>query len=114
MHRNHAQSSFESAVLESQDAREQNLTTFRKRAVPGLLLQQNAAPEVEPESDSIIDPAMRRLKKSVNTAKSEYQNTRYLLPTFNIWERWLSMGGHALTNHGWGTLSHNFEIQLFL
>lgn len=79
-----------------------------------LLLKKSAAPLADPASDSIVEQAIKRLKTSVTTANSEYRDTFYIHPIFNICERMFSVAKHALTDHQRGIPPHSFDSQLFL
>lgn len=104
----------ESAVMKIQDAREQDLTTTENRAVLGPLLEQSAALETDPVSDCIVEQVIKRLRASVKTAKFEYLDTHYLLPTPNVGKPVFSTSVHALTSRHREILPHNFATQKFL
>lgn len=69
--------------------------------------------DLEPNSNSIAERAMKRLQTSTSIEKSEYMDARYLVSTSKICERMFSIAGHALTNRCRGTILVSFECEIF-
>lgn len=109
---------FESAVLKIQDKREEELTTSEKRVVKSLRIDVDdivtSSNGTEFGDESIVERAMKRLRTTATLQKSNYLDTRFLVPTSNLCERLFSISGYALTNRRRGILPHNFESQIFL
>lgn len=106
---------FESGLLKIQDAHEEGLTSGEREEVASLLLRREITAEVDSGGTSIVERAAKRLKSNRGGGQeSLYVDTRFLLPTSNMCERFFSIAGYALTNRRKGLLPSNFEAQLFL
>ena len=56
----------------------------------------------------------RKIEKSSKILKSGYMDSRFLLPTSNMVERFFSLTGFTLTDYRQRLTPANFEMQLFL
>lgn len=106
---------FESGLLKIQAAHEHGLTPGEREKVSGLLLRGEATAETGVVGTSIVERAAKRLRGNGGGEQdSLYMDTRFLLPTSNMCERFFSIAGYALSNRRKGLLPSNFEAQLFL
>lgn len=105
---------FESGVLRIQEGQECDLKGDEKAAVSSLLLGGSVLNEGELGPQSIIERASKRLRTDGTLQPSAYMDTRFLLPTSNLCERFFSIAGYAMTNRRKGILPSNLEAQLFL
>ena len=56
----------------------------------------------------------RKIEKLETQEKCAFKNSRFLLPTSNIIERFFSTAGYAFNDHRQNLTTMNLEMQLFL
>ena len=105
---------FESGLLKVQEMSEETLTPTENQELEYLLLKKDFCNDDTLRGNSIIERAAKRLRASGGKEQLAYLDTRFLLPTSNIFERFFSISGFALTNRRKGLLPSNFGSQLFL
>ena len=110
---------FESAVCKLQNGQHSDLTEAEKGEISNLLIQSVSQPEdvriVNEEEDfarSIIKK--RRQECETKSPNRMYIDTRFLLPTSNILERFFSTADIAYSDIRQCLLPQNLEMQLFL
>jgi len=63
---------------------------------------------------SLTERALKRRKVRSDQSPENYMDLRFIIPTSNICERFLSVAGNALTDRRQSMLPVNFENQMFL
>ena len=106
---------FEAGIIKIQDGKERVLLNAEKTAIKPLENQCEVdflSSTTENQQISFAERALKKRKISVNT--TGYMDTRFLLPTTNIVERFFSKAGYALGSRRKNINPSNLEMQLFL
>lgn len=97
----------------SKNVSKHRLTAIEKAAVKSLLLEPITISSDEGCS-SILESSVKRLQVAETKFKSSYIDTRFLLPTSNICERFFSIAGYDPKNCRKAVLPANLESKLLL
>ena len=104
---------FENGIWKIQGGKEKDLKVQEKIACKELRVVRNAVVHVV-EHEAELDFASEVLSKRARVEKTEFMDTRYLLPTSNICERYFSLSGLAFSDLRKRTSPVHLEEQLFL
>lgn len=105
--------SFNSGAVKVQRNREGDLITLEKCALRNLLRDDDVDSDTKEQLRTIIERATKRFESGCAIGMSAYMNSRFLFPTFNVFERLLLIARHALTNCPRVVMPSNIENQLF-
>ena len=102
---------FESGIVKIQDGKEKEMTTDEQLACKNL--RKHIVVE-EDNPDTCDDFASMILNKKKHTPSTKYADTRFILPTSNILERFFSSAGIASSDFRQRLNPTNLEKQLYL
>ena len=102
---------FESGIVKIQDGKEKEMTTDEQLACKNL--RKHIVVE-EDNPDTCDDFASMILNKKKHTPSTKYADTRFILPTSNILERFFSSAGIASSDFRQRLNPTNLEEQLYL
>ena len=111
--------SFESALVKSQDRNFEALTDAEQNAAKCLKVQdtvQTPTADDDQEYGNSVELMLkkRKMEKLATQEKCAFKDSRFLLPTSNIIERFFSTAGYAFNDHRQNLTPMNLEMQLFL
>lgn len=98
---------FEAEVLKIQERNEAFMNVLETKEVSGLLLTTDGSRENREAVASVIERAAKQLRTNDSTKPYGFMDIRFLLPTLNMLERFLSLVEHAMTNRRKVTLPVN-------
>ena len=104
---------FESAIVSIQSGREGQLSQGEKDAVAKLLLPSSAFFSSAGDG-SLRESARKRRKLRGSASFKLYQDTRFIVPTSNVCERFFSTSRYAIGERRHGLSTENLEAQMFL
>ena len=109
---------FESAIVKIQDQKEALLSAEEKFSVTALKKddRDNTVEEATEESRDFAGFVLKKKKmeRTETVFRSTYIDTRFLLPTSNILERFFSLAKYGYSNYRQALLPVNLEMQMFL
>lgn len=105
---------FERGVTKVQENRIGELTIAESSAIQCLKIEMGEESESSSPPLTILERAAKRVRMSTTCAVQIYSDTRFIVPTSNVCERFFSTAGHALSDRRKSILPSNFEAQLFL
>ena len=110
---------FESAVCKLQNGQQSDLTEGEKGETSNLLIQSVSQPEdvrIVNEEEDFASWIIKKRRQECETKSPDrmYIDTRFLLPTSNILERFFSTADITYSDIRQRLLPQNLEMQLFL
>ena len=110
---------FESAVCKLQNGQQSDLTEVEKGEISNLLIQSVSQPEdvrIVNEEEDFASSIIKKRRQECETKSPDriYIDTRFLLPTSNILERFFSTADITYSDIRQRLLPQNLEMQLFL
>lgn len=105
---------FESGILKIQEGWETLLNVLEKQKVVELLRPLKELEKSGGSVSTIIERAAKRLRSNESAMQSTHEETRFLLPTSDMYAQYFPIAWHAMTNRWNGLLSVSFESLLFL
>lgn len=105
---------FESAVVQIQRGRSAELSPSQVRSVKHLQKTPNTLGNIEDESIYFAERVLKKQKLQSHASTSEYMDLRFLIPTYNICERFFRKSGFTLNDRRRAILLVDAEAQMFL
>lgn len=105
----------ESALVRVQEGQISALSQVERDVLKPFLQDESSVPDNLPVTGKFLSFAEQALKKrKVRVSECTYVDTRFVLPTTNIVERFFSKAGHCFSKRRKQITPENLEMQLFL